>query len=87
MLKLTGVVIHLPTDIDQVCNICMAWKNLSKQELIRNSINHFHEISFQIHFLEQAKRGGMAFIGTRHLVASENEEICYIDANVRTNIC
>jgi hypothetical protein len=24
MLKLTGVVIHLPTDIDQVCNICMA---------------------------------------------------------------
>lgn len=39
-----------------------------------------------VHMLESGKRGGMSFIGTRDLVASEKEgqesEIVYIDANV-----
>lgn len=39
-----------------------------------------------VHMLENGKRGGMSFIGTRNLVASkkkgEESEIIYIDANV-----
>ena len=39
-----------------------------------------------VHMLESGKRGGMSFIGTRDLMASEKEgqesEIVYIDANV-----
>ena len=79
MLKTTGSVIQLPTDINIV------------------------------HFLENAKRGGMSVIGTRHLVPNQNltintqshnkknltptsgkqpeseetSEIVYIDANVK----
>ena len=41
-----------------------------------------------VHMLENGKRGGMSFIGTRDLVASnkkgEESEIVYIDANVST---
>lgn len=40
-----------------------------------------------VHMLESGKRGGMSFIGTRDLTASdkkgEESEIIYIDANVR----
>ena len=39
-----------------------------------------------VHMLENGKRGGMSFIGTRDLIASKKEgeesEIVYIDANV-----
>lgn len=36
-----------------------------------------------VHFAEISKRGGVSFIGTRHLKPNENEEILYLDANVR----
>ncbi len=40
-----------------------------------------------VHFLESCKRGGMSFIGTRHLKPcdkpDEESEIVYLDANVR----
>ena len=40
-----------------------------------------------VHFLESCKRGGMSFIGTRHLKPSnkpdDESEIVYLDANVR----
>lgn len=49
--------------------------------LTKNEIELPTDINI-VQFLEQAKRGGVSFINTRHLeVNNENEEIIYVDLN------
>ena len=50
-------------------------------KLTKNEIELPTDITM-VQFLEQAKRGGVSFINTRHLkIEEENEEIVYVDLN------